>query len=417
MNDNKESVEKYKKQMKKHYRKQNLRDAKRKSGSKGHQSKPRQKKITHHEWNEWDYLDSIEYEKIEPIMPRGERERRRKIEKQALNSKGKGNSSVVNGERTSTNQDSSELLNGLVVEAGSGICRVETDGALLLCDIRGLIKDADRSYVNVIAVGDRVLIKRNGSDRGVVEAIKQRKNILSRPYSPDMGKTSDLEQIVVANVDQVLIVASWREPYIWPALIDRYLIAAKRNQIASRICINKIDLIEDNVEFESTINAYKEIGEKIYLTSAVTGFGIPDLKSLLMDKTTVLAGLSGVGKSSLLTSVEPDLNLKIGNVSERGLFTGQGRHTTTQSSLWRVGENSIVVDTPGVRTFGVSGITPTDLSSWYPEMDSPSRECRFADCIHINEPGCGVIAAVKDGQISPLRYKNYTQIFDELSAA
>jgi len=415
MNENTESVEKHKKQMEKHARKRNLSEARRKSGSRGNSKKPRQKKISRNEFNEWEDLDSMDYEMREPIMPKGERDRRRKIEKQAQNSKRKGNASVEIGRSGNTNQDSPELLNGLVVEAGSGMCRVEIDGALVLCDIRGSIKDADTGYINVIAVGDRVLVNRNGSDKGVVEAIKNRKNILTRPYSPDAGKISTLEQIVVANVDQVLIVASWREPYIWPALIDRYLIAAKRNQIESKICVNKVDLIEDNLEFESTINAYKQIGEQVLLTSAVTGIGIPELKNLLKDKTTVLAGLSGVGKSSLLTSIQPDLNLKIGRVSEHGLFTGQGRHTTTQSSLWRLGQNSIVVDTPGVRTFGIAGMPPSDLSSWYPEMTSPSQTCKFTDCAHINEPQCGVIDAVEKGLISKLRYKNYSQIYDELS--
>jgi ribosome biogenesis GTPase len=198
-------------------------------------------------------------------------------------------------------------------------------------------------------------------------------------------------------------------------LIDRYLIAAQRNQIEAVICVNKIDLIKDPQEFRETILPYQQLGIQVIFTSTITGEGIEDIRTMLKESTTVLAGLSGVGKSSILTAVQPDLNLKTGNVSERGLFTGQGRHTTTHSSLWKLTEGGVVIDTPGVRTFGIAGIAPSQLSSWYPEMVTLASRCRYGDCTHTNEPNCAVIAAVNDGRISNLRYKNYTQILEELS--
>ena len=416
MNKN-EIVQKHIEGMKKHTRKQQLRDARRKAGVRTNTKKPRLKKIATTEWDDWDDLDEMEFETYQPILSKNELERRREIEKSVTAN------SIENSRETGDLQD--EIFrskwyawpSALVVEAGSGLCRVDLDGEIILCDIRGNIKDAVTGYVNPVAVGDRVLISTNGTERGVVEAVLPRSSVLARPYSPDVGKViEDLEQIVVANVDRLLIVASWREPYLWPALIDRYLIAAQRNQIEAVICINKVDLIEDQAEFNDNIQPYRELGYQLVLTSTVTGVGIDDVRLLLQDSTTVLAGLSGVGKSSILTAVQPDLNLKIGNVSEHGLFTGQGRHTTTQSSLWKLANGGVVIDTPGVRTFGVAGIAPTELSSWYPEIVAFAGKCRYGNCTHTNEPDCAIKAAVKDGSISELRYKNYTQIFEELSA-
>jgi ribosome biogenesis GTPase len=297
------------------------------------------------------------------------------------------------------------------------MCRVDYQGQNLLCDIRGSIKATQTRFVNPVAVGDWVLVNRTSADRGVVESVLPRQNVLARPSSPDQGKIlPDLLQIVVANVDRLLIIASWREPYLWPALIDRYLISAQRNQIEAIICINKVDLVEDKVEFDQVVDVYKNLEYKCILTSAISHQGIAPLKELLSKGTSVLAGLSGVGKSTLLTAVQPSLELKTAEVSDRGLYTGQGRHTTTQASLWRLENGGIVIDTPGIRSFGLAGILPASLSSWYPEMAPYIPNCRFNDCTHLKEPACAVKSALEMGKISPLRYKNYTQLFEELAA-
>jgi ribosome biogenesis GTPase len=302
-----------------------------------------------------------------------------------------------------------------VIEASSGTCRVDYHGVTLLCELRGNLKEAQTGFVNPVAVGDWVLVSKNSAERGLVEAVLPRHSLLSRPYSPDEGVfLEDLHQILAANVDRLLIVASWREPYLWPALIDRYLIAAQRNRIEAVVCINKIDLIEDQGAFDDFFEVYRRLGQEMILTSVVTRQGIDALEVLLKRGTTVLAGVSGVGKSSLLTEVQPNLNLKTGRVSERGLFTGQGRHTTTQSSLIRLDNGGIVIDTPGVRSFGIAGITLKALADWYPEMAPHLPNCRFRDCLHISEPDCAVLEGVKHGKISRLRYKNYTQLLDEL---
>jgi ribosome biogenesis GTPase len=407
----------YIKQMKKHTRKQQLREARRKSGTREREKKPRIKKVAPNEWDDWDDLDDMEFDTFQPIVSKSERERRREIEKVVDGKEIEKQPEVIGSKKPGSSPNSRNESTALVVEASSGICRVDLNGQIILCDVRGNIKDAVTGYVNAIAVGDHVLIRTNGSERGVVESVLPRRSVLTRPYSPDQGKVlEDLHQIVAANVDRILIVASWREPYIWPALIDRYLIAAQRNQIQAVICFNKIDLIDDQTEFEATIQPYQDLGYPLVQTSAVTGTGIAQIEAMLKESTTVLAGLSGVGKSSILTAVQPSLNLKTGKVSEHGLFTGQGRHTTTQSSLLKLENGSIVIDTPGVRTFGLSGISPAELASWYPEMVSFASRCRYGNCTHTNEPTCAVKAAVAEGSISSLRYKNYTQIYEELAA-
>jgi len=393
----------YKQQMNKHSRKQRLRDARRKSGNNRSTKKPRRKDWTSDYNDDWDDSDFMTDERI---LPRGEHERRRNLEALAFDE------SPAQSEPAPVVETDSAIT-GLVVEVSSGLCRVELDDETLLCSLRGNLKTQETGYSNIVAVGDQVIISRDGSESGVIETVLPRRSVLARPH----GRVLSLRQIVVANVDQVLIVASWREPHIWPELLDRYLIAAQRNDLEAILCINKVDLIEDRVAFDSIVQPYSDLGHRLVLASAVSGEGIDELCVILGESATVLAGLSGVGKSSLLTAVQPDLDLQTGSVAEGGLFRGQGRHTTTQSSLWRLENGGIVIDTPGIRSFGLAGITQSELAGWYPEMASLSGNCRYADCMHLNEPECVIKAAVESGQVSQLRYKNYAEILESLAVS
>jgi ribosome biogenesis GTPase len=215
---------------------------------------------------------------------------------------------------------------------------------------------------------------------------------------------------VASNIDQVLIVASWREPNIWPELIDRYLITSQVNQLKSVLCVNKVDLVEDKGEFEDTLRAYQNL-ELAYLeTSAKTGKGIKELDSLLSGRTTVLAGLSGVGKSSLLNTIQPSLNVRVTQVGGSKKHRHQGKHTTTQSNLFELDNGGKVIDTPGIREFGVAQLRKVDLAVYYPEFTTPASQCRYRDCSHIHEEECGVKAAVAEGTIHKIRYDNYRNI-------
>lgn len=412
MDDKLKQIAQYHKSMKKHVEKQKLRDARRKSGTKTKDKKPRRKAWRSDTWEEWDELDfPIE----ERVMPRGSAERRRRVENLAKTSAPRGTSAVTADPRdASSSLGSATDQSGLVVEVSSGMCRVEINDKIILCTMRRNLKNAGSNYTNPIAVGDRVLIRQDGDKQGVVEEVLPRDNFLARSSTTNKGRSSGQQQILVANIGRLLIVASWRDPIIWPELIDRYLIAAQRNELRAVICINKVDLVEDRSEFEDFQRVYSGLGYEFILTSAVTGQGISELQSLLKQGTTVLAGLSGVGKSSLLTAVQPNLNLRTAHVSQRGLFTGQGRHTTTQSSLFRLDDGGVVIDTPGIREFGLIGIAAGELAHWYSEMEAYLGDCRFQNCSHTSEPDCAIIKAVDAGMISPLRYKNFQALYEEL---
>jgi ribosome biogenesis GTPase len=281
------------------------------------------------------------------------------------------------------------------------------DGESLLCEVRRTLKASVTGFTNVVAVGDEVAVSQHGAGRGMVEAVLPRRSVLARP---DPFYTH-LRQVIVANVDQVLVVASWREPAFWPELVDRYLIAAARSGLEPIVCVNKVDLAGSLAEPQATLSAYGAAGYTVMLTSAQSGLGVPGLRRLLQGRTTALAGLSGVGKSSLLGAVEPGLYLRVGEVSDR---RHEGRHTTTQASLHRLATGGFVVDTPGIREFGLTGLTRRELAGCYPELVALQDRCRFENCTHMREPECAVKQAVRRGELAEMRYDSYRKILASL---
>jgi ribosome biogenesis GTPase len=354
--------------------------------------------------NDFDDHDDVDYPQVERIMPRGEWERRR------------ANIALAEPEirDEAPLQERSPVKDvqcqrGIVVEVSSSLCRVDLDGRNLVCNLRGSLSAQETGYTNVVAVGDEVLVSENGAGQGVVEEVLPRRTVLARP---DVFY-SHLQQIIVANAAQLLIVASWRDPTIWLELIDRYLIAAKRYGLQPIICVNKIDLAEEIATCRTTLQPYLELGYRVIFTSALNGKGVGKLRKVLRGQRTVLAGLSGVGKSSLLAAVQPGLQLRTGEVNEQ---SGQGQHTTTQVTLHRLELGGFVVDAPGIREFGMSGLRQAELARFYPEIAALAGNCRFADCAHIHEPGCAVKAAVGQGHVSASRYHNYSNIYHTLPA-
>jgi ribosome biogenesis GTPase len=395
----------YNKAMKKHLRTQELRKASKNTKRRQKTKKPRRKNWLDAAYDEYDELDLDNFERI---MPRGERERRRRVE-QMTNT----NAETKQPEEDSAANSSEELsdenngLQGQVIEVSTGMCRVNLGEETILCSLRGSLTAAETGFTNVVAVGDRVVVSKNGTTEGVIEAVLPRDKILARP---DVFY-SHLRQVVVANADQVLIVASWRQPHLWPELIDRYLIASEVNDITSLICINKIDLVEDQAELKAAVHPYLELGVQVILTSARDGTGIHQLREVLRDQTTVLAGLSGVGKSSLLNTLHKGLQLRTRQVSSRW---SQGRHTTSQSSLLPLDFGGSVVDTPGIREFGLVGVHRTDLVYHFPEMARLVNRCQFTDCTHLDEPGCAIRQAVASNVVSECRYHSYQKIYATL---
>jgi ribosome biogenesis GTPase len=303
---------------------------------------------------------------------------------------------------------------GMVIEVSAGQCKVKLEGEVIDCNLRGSLKMEETGFSNVIAVGDQVRISQNGTAVSVVEEVLPRRSFLARQDSTNRGQAAGLRQIIAANIDRVLIVASWREPNFWPELVDRYLITAQRNNLEAVICINKIDLIQDQTDFEATIKPYQDLGITILQTSAEKKIGIEALKGLLTGQATVLAGMSGVGKSSLLSTVQDGLNLRALSVGQRGMNRNQGRHTTTIATLYELEDGGAVVDTPGIRGFGLVGLASDELAGYYPEMTAVSGACKYNNCTHLSEPDCAVQKAVSAGDISQLRYENYQKIYETL---
>ncbi len=334
------------------------------------------------------------------IMPRGERQRRRDNLKLALAAT-QDVEPVEDGAATDGRR-------GVVVEVSSGLCRVETGGDVWLCATRGALGTLETGMTNVVAVGDEVVVSLDGAGGGVVESVLPRRSVLARP---DVG-AGHLQQVLVANAEQLLVVASWREPAVWFELVDRYLIAAQRGGLEPILCLNKIDLAVDRAVCFEALRPYRELGCGLVIASAHSGEGVDELRRLLRGRMTVLAGLSGVGKSSLLAAVEPELRLRTAEVSER---RHEGRHTTTQATLWRLPMGGAVVDTPGIREFGLAGLTRGELARFFAEMAEPARRCRFANCAHAQEPGCAVRQAAEAGEIAKTRYESYVKIYASLA--
>lgn len=331
------------------------------------------------------------------IMPRGERDRQRALVAQLYEDDRPveaGAPETVGGQ-------------GRVIEVSTALCRVQIGARTLLCGLRGSLSAQDTGFTNVVTVGDQVVISEDGHGQGVIEQVLPRRSALTR-QDPFYGH---LRQLVAANIDQLLIIAAWRSPHIWTELIDRYLITAERSAITPVICVNKIDLAEDEAEIERVMQPYRALGYHVLLTSATCGEGVAELRALMGGKISVLAGLSGVGKSSLLTAAQPEFRLRVGAVNEDH---GQGRHTTTQTTMLPFGTDGYVIDTPGIREFGLGGLHRAELLAFYPDLAALAGACRFSNCTHLHEPECAVRAGAEAGQISPLRYHNYAKIWESL---
>jgi ribosome biogenesis GTPase len=347
--------------------------------------------------------DDLDMPQTERVMPRGERERRQRL-MAAAKPRNSEELDIISAPRA---RAEGTTARGTVVEVSTGLCRVEVDGRTILCSVRGSLSAADSGFTNVVAVGDDVLVSRDGRDAGVVETVLPRRSVLLRP---DVFH-GHLQQVIVANADQVLIVGSWKNPALWFELVDRYLITAERNNLSAVICVNKIDLADDPAEYRTALRPYQALGYGVLFTSATRGDGVAELRGLLCGKTTAVAGLSGVGKSSLLTAVQPELQLRTGAVNED---RHEGRHVTTQVHLLRLQGGGYAVDTPGIREFGLAGLRRADLARFYPEINALREQCTFGDCSHTHEPGCVVAAAVAQGPVSATRFHSYGKIWASL---
>ncbi len=285
------------------------------------------------------------------------------------------------------------MLKGIVIDLRGGIYKVLADetGRVVDCRLRGRLKLSDDKTV----AGDKVMISLMDKNNGMIEEVLPRSSKLDRP--------------AVANVSQVLAVFSLARPDPSPAVIDRFLVPLEASGLPVFICFNKTDLVSK--AGTSIGDIYREAGYKVYFASAVTGEGIGELSKLFEDNITVMAGPSGVGKTSLIRLFSGDDSLRVGEVSR---VTGRGTHTTRSCSLIRIGERGFLVDTPGFSYIDMDSIDSRSLSKYFPDLHRFSADCRFRSCRHLAEPDCGVKAALAENRINPKRYESYIEILNEL---
>ncbi|WP_020468366.1 ribosome small subunit-dependent GTPase A [Zavarzinella formosa] len=305
------------------------------------------------------------------------------------------------GEQTQTTLmpaiDESVCLQGRVIRIHGLQSIVEAkDGRIFKCSVRGLLKNLQTDERSVVTTGDRVWFLVSGGDEGVIERVEPRFGVLTR-------ESRRREHVLVANVDQLVIVMSLVEPDLKPHLIDRYLASAQTGKLAPILCLNKADLVE-HANLQSMIGSYAQLGIPTLLTSVRTGQGIPQLRELLADRSTVFSGQSGVGKSSLLNAIQPGLALRVSTVSD---VNQKGRHTTTTAELIRLETGGWVVDTPGVRQLQLWDIRPEEIEGFFPEFRAFVPGCSFPDCTHTHEAGCAIKRAVVRRQISVRRFHSY----------
>ncbi len=302
------------------------------------------------------------------------------------------------------------LETGVVIKSTGSRYRVlREDGLITDCVIKGRFRVKEINATNPVAVGDHVKFTIDpGTNTGIITEIEERKNYIIRKAS----NLSKQYQIIAANVDQVLLMVTIKMPATQQEFIDRFLATSEAYRIKTFLVFSKTDLYTESetAKMNYLIALYSKIGYSCYSISVKTGENISALVEILKDKITLVAGNSGVGKSSLLNYLNPSLNLKTEEIST---YHEQGKHVTTFPEMYAMPFGGFIIDTPGIKAFGIIDMEKNEIYHFFPEIFRKSAECKFHNCLHVNEPGCAVRQALESGEIDRMRYRSYLNILKD----
>ncbi|MFD2571436.1 ribosome small subunit-dependent GTPase A [Spirosoma soli] len=302
------------------------------------------------------------------------------------------------------------MQKGLVIRStGSWYDVRNTDGHIYQGRLKGKFKIAGLKVTNPIAVGDRVIfdVEDEAENTAVITDIEPRENYIIRQ---SVHKTAH-GHILAANLDQAVLLATLTLPRTSLGFIDRFLVSAESFRIPTAVVFNKSDILnEEGIAYQQEImDMYERIGYNCLSTSATEGIGVDEFRQLLDHKVTLLSGHSGVGKSSLVNAIAPDLNLRTNEVST---FANKGVHTTTFAEMFELAPDTYIIDTPGIKELGLMDTSKEEISHYFPEMRDRLNQCRFHNCLHLNEPGCAIKDAVAEGDIAESRYMSYLSMME-----
>lgn len=306
----------------------------------------------------------------------------------------------------------SQLISGKVVRStGSSYIVLLGNEKLVDCKLKGKFRAQGIRTTNPIAVGDEVWFRMELDNvTGVIEKISERKNYLIRKAT----KLSKATHIIAANIDQLVVIASLAKPRTSSGFIDRLLTTAEAYHIPATIVFNKLDLYEDEhfnllAHFQDT---YENVGYKVLVTSVTKKMNLDKFRDVLKDKVSLLSGHSGVGKTAMINAINPKLNLREGLISD---YHEKGKHTTTFAEMFPLSFGGYIVDTPGIKEFGLVEFEKAELGQRFPEFRARMDMCRFNNCLHLDEPGCAVIEAIENNEIAAFRYQNYLKMLNDLN--
>ena len=303
------------------------------------------------------------------------------------------------------------MKKGIVYRSTGSWYAVHSEGIFYDCRIKGKLRLKGIKSTNPVAVGDHVLFevdRHATSPEGNITQIEERKNYIVRK-SVNLSKQT---HIIASNIDQVFLIITLNNPPTFPAFVDRFLVTAEAYQISAILLFNKIDSYKDFElkEVKEFQKIYQDIGYSTFNISATQGIEIETVKSIMQDKVSMFSGHSGVGKSTLVNAISPGLNIKTAAISKQHQ---QGMHTTTFAEMFALTKGIKIIDTPGIKGFGVVDMKPEEIGNYFPEFYKRKNKCKFHNCLHHNEPKCAIIEAVEAGKISLSRYTSYLQMLED----